>query len=153
MSATIAKTLGLTPAQASAVESEWERRSIRAGEVIVEKDEKPSFLAIVLSGSLSLISLSGSDIQLGPGEVVGEVAFLTHAGRTAQVVAREDGEIAVMRYDALQAMERSDPALALQMIKEKFQVKIIMKFPECQRHFIVIYQPNMHKISQHYFEL
>ena len=96
----IRTALGLTADEARTIQCHCTQRSMRAGDVIIPIDGVPSFLAIVISGRVSLITLNGSEIQLGPGTVLGEVAFVSQEGRTAEVVARTEGEIVVLTYDA-----------------------------------------------------
>ena len=80
-------------------------------------DGSADFLAVVLSGELSLVTLSNAAIRLGPGEVVGEIALLAGRGRTAEVFGEVSGELALLDYSGFRQLERDDPALALVLLK------------------------------------
>jgi methylglyoxal synthase len=139
----IRAALGLPPEQALAIERHCTLRSMREGDVIIQKESVPSFLAIVISGRVSLVSLNGSDIQLGPGELLGEVAFMSQKGRTAQVVARAAGEIMVLTYDALNEIEEADPRLALTVVKALARIatrRLVADFVAETRYLALIAQ-------------
>jgi len=80
-------------------------------------DGTADFLAVVLSGELSLVTRASTSILLGPGEVVGELALLTERGRSAEVFGETSGELAVLDYARVRQLERDDPARALLLHK------------------------------------
>ena len=72
--------------------------SFQAGERILVADEKPTFVALLLSGSVCEVLASG-ELQLRPaGEFVGEEPLFSGRPRRGDVVCVEDGAAALLAY-------------------------------------------------------
>lgn len=72
--------------------------SFQAGERILVADEKPTFVALLLSGSVCEV-LSHGELQLRPaGEFVGEEPLFSGKPRRGDVVCVEDGAAALLAY-------------------------------------------------------
>jgi len=111
------EALGLEAGQARALAGLWEKRGFVGGARLMGLDGSADFLAVVLSGELSLVTLSNAAIRLGPGEVVGELALLTGRGRTAEVFGEVSGELALLDYERFGQLQQDEPALALVLLK------------------------------------
>ena len=57
-----------------------------AGQVLIEHDAPASGLYLILEGRVA-VHAHDADVELGPGEIVGEVALLQGGTRTARVSA------------------------------------------------------------------
>jgi CRP-like cAMP-binding protein len=68
---------------------------ISAGEAIVRADEFGRECFIVIDGGFR-VQLGDSEIMVGPGAVVGELALLTLKPRTASVTAAVDSSVYVL---------------------------------------------------------
>ena len=86
------------------------RRAFGAGEPLVERGADPGALFVLLSGRVS-VDAGGAIQELGPGEVLGEMALL---GRNEQVGTRPDffGE-----HPALDRGRRSANVVAIEPVE------------------------------------
>jgi CRP-like cAMP-binding protein len=74
-------------------------RVSKKGDLIIKEGMQSAVFYILLTGSLSVVSSLPSPIflkKLQPGECCGEIAFLTRAKRTANVVCTEDAVLLVI---------------------------------------------------------
>ncbi|MCB9758619.1 MAG: cyclic nucleotide-binding domain-containing protein [Alphaproteobacteria bacterium] len=85
----------------------WSLRELGPGEVLAAEGDAPDALAIVLSGRLRA-QVGGTPLSdIGPGELVGEVAaFLKGATISATLTVLEPTELAVLRIPSLLALRR-----------------------------------------------
>jgi CRP/FNR family transcriptional regulator, cyclic AMP receptor protein len=88
-----------------------------AGQFIVRQGQVGSGLYIIVSGAARVVSGSRELARLGPGDFVGELAVVDQQPRLASVQAEEDTVcLALASWDLLELL-RSDPALALNLIR------------------------------------
>jgi CRP-like cAMP-binding protein len=92
--------VGLTPATAEQLERIGQRRHVGAGEMIIHAGDPETHLYLVLSGELKVLTSQGG-VPIGPGEVVGEMAFLDQSPRSADVQASGPAELLVIERDAV----------------------------------------------------
>lgn len=79
---------GLSPEQATMLLGAAETRVHQGGDVIVRQFERNSDLLIVSEGEVEIKSFAGDPVaRLGPGSVVGEIALIDDAPRSATVVS------------------------------------------------------------------
>lgn len=79
---------GLTPEQATVLLGTAETRVHQGGDVVVRQFERNSDLLIISEGEVEIKSFAGDSIaRLGPGSVVGEIALIDDAPRSATVVS------------------------------------------------------------------
>ena len=92
----------------------------RSGEVPVKAGDVGSSLYVVLSGELeaSVESPEGRILlkEMHPGDVFGEMAFVTQQRRTADVTARTDAKLLKINYDELGRLRRFSPYLASRLL-------------------------------------
>lgn len=89
--------------------------ALDAGDALVRQGELGDALYVVVAGTLDVVlELEGGARQtlarLGPGDCVGELAFLTKRSRAATVVAREPANALRIAADALEAVLADHPA-------------------------------------------
>jgi CRP/FNR family transcriptional regulator, cyclic AMP receptor protein len=95
------------------------QRSFAAGDVLItEGDARSAAMFVLVQGKVE-VRVGGTVVaELGPGEVVGELALVVPAPRTADVVAKEDTlVVAVARWDFIPFV-RSNPDVAMAVIEE-----------------------------------
>ncbi|HUX50929.1 MAG TPA: cyclic nucleotide-binding domain-containing protein [Spirochaetia bacterium] len=96
-------------------------RSFKKGEYLVKQGNPGIGLFIIVSGKVKIVKSldQGRDVEIathGPGEVVGELAVLDGAPRTANVVAVEDTKTLVLASWAFNSFMESHPEVALQVL-------------------------------------
>ncbi|WP_372679054.1 HDOD domain-containing protein [Desulfosarcina sp.] len=96
-------------------------RVYHPGEVLIRQGHSDQSLFIILTGTVKITEgASGTFLAvLQAGDILGEMAFLTHTRRTANVVARES--VIALKLDRV-IFEQLSPE-----IREKFKDKIIEK--------------------------
>ena len=98
------------------------KRSARAltfadKDVLIEKGGKERDILCLLSGSATVQAADGRLLSvLGPGDTVGEIGFLTSKARTANVVARSDGDALMISGDLINWLVRDEPAIAARLL-------------------------------------
>jgi SulP family sulfate permease len=93
------------------LEGQMPQRFFRAGDVVMAAGEEGDELMVLLHGSASILvpGPHGGLVRIAGvrrGAVIGEIAFLDRAARSATVLAEEDMAVAVLsraQYDALSA--------------------------------------------------
>ncbi len=106
----------LDPEQRLTFEQVARRISYASGEYLVRRGDAGSDLFVIEEGTFEAIDRRrGPDVvfsTLGPGAMVGEVAFLDGAPRSADVRAASDGVVLRWDRDDLQALLDAAPAIA-----------------------------------------
>jgi CRP/FNR family transcriptional regulator, cyclic AMP receptor protein len=98
-------------------------RTFKAGEVIFkEGDEAKSEAFLVHEGKVEVRKNLGGEEKLlrtlGKGELLGELALFRNAPRSATAVAADAVTLLLIPANRLEAMVRSNPALAMAIIKD-----------------------------------
>ena len=98
-------------------------RTFKAGEVIFkEGDDAKSEAFLVHEGKVEVRKVLGGEDKLlrvlGKGELLGEFALFRNAPRSATALAAEPVTLLVMPANRLDAMVRTNPALAMAIIKD-----------------------------------
>jgi CRP/FNR family transcriptional regulator, cyclic AMP receptor protein len=98
-------------------------RTFNAGDVIFkEGDDAKSEAFLVHEGKVEVRkNLGGKDTVLrvlGKGELLGELALFRNAPRSATAVAAEPVTLLLIPANRLEAMVRTNPALAMAIIKD-----------------------------------
>jgi flavin reductase (DIM6/NTAB) family NADH-FMN oxidoreductase RutF len=102
-----------------------EERTFPAGELIMRKGERGEELLVVLEGRVRVLR-ANRQIELGPGEIVGELEVLSpsEGGRIADIEALDDVRALVVARDDLRAalVAQPDAALALlEVLADRFR--------------------------------
>jgi hypothetical protein len=90
---------------------------VRAGEALIWEQEHNGDVFFIASGRFEVFTSAepGGLTTLGPGEVLGEIAFFTRAPRVASVRAREDSTCFVIRDADLTRFAFKHPSVVMQM--------------------------------------
>jgi hypothetical protein len=108
-------------ARKGAIDPKWlrnlttARKAFPKGAVVFEKGDPPDFIYYVVSGH---VGLEGVDVQLGPGEVFGEIAFFTDArARTLTARCLDDCVLLALDEAAFTRLHYQDPAFGLYLMR------------------------------------
>lgn len=99
-------------------------RRFRAGETLVRRGDIDRSLMIVTSGAIEVLIPQGRKGALVPvavlsaGAVAGEQAFLDNLVRSADLVARDDGETVVVGVDAFDIFSGRHPELGREFLRD-----------------------------------
>lgn len=88
------------------------RRQFKAGEIIVQRERRTHGIFLLLKGTASVqIPSQPATVEIGPGEICGEISFLDELPATANVVAKESVEAYFLDRPSLQSMFELFPHL------------------------------------------
>ena len=88
---------------------------VPAGDTLIWEHERNGDVFFVASGAFDVFSSTAQHGRLGPGEVLGEIAFFTRAPRKATVRAREASVCFVIRDADLTRFAFKHPSVVMQM--------------------------------------
>lgn len=93
-----------------------------AGEILMKQGDLPDDAFVVAAGRLqvSTVDERGEELvvgEIGPGEMVGEMALLTRASRTATVTAMRDTRLLRISQDDFSRLMASAPSLLLDVTR------------------------------------
>lgn len=97
-------------------------RAVRAGEMIFRSGDPGDSLFVVTAGEVTLgIAVDGRRewrrlSTLSAGQMFGEMALIDHRNRSANALARSDGELLVLERTATQRMQAEQPALYIKLM-------------------------------------
>lgn len=99
------------------------RRVFSAGASVITAEEPGEGLYILLAGSVKIFldEADGSEVTLaflGPGDSVGEMSLVDRAGRSANVVTREESVLLWMDRATFTDLLRDHPALTENLVRE-----------------------------------
>ena len=99
-----------------------ETRQLDPGTRLVEEGQQATDLYILLEGEVEVMAPMGQDwVQvavLGPGSVIGEMAFLDGLPRSARVIAATNCSVLQITRDSFQEFSNKEPNLALVFLLE-----------------------------------
>lgn len=106
-----------------AVAGRLERRSLASGELLVREGEEAQQLFIVVEGRLEVTTEDDLDRrqvvgEMGPGEVVGDVSFLSGGPRSATVGAMTPVELLSLSAEAFTQLTEAHPDLAARLSEQ-----------------------------------
>lgn len=93
----------------------FQQRLYRPGETIFSRNQPGEEAFVVMRGEVDirLDETSGPVATLGPGKILGELAFLDGAPRTAKAVAKQASILLVLHRDAFSRLIASEPHLGM----------------------------------------
>ena len=97
----------------AALATEMEASAIRRGEVLIRQGDDADAMYIVVSGRFAVL-LDGRPTpvsEIGPGQPIGEIAFLAGGTRTATVIALRDSLVLRLDKDRFDKVTATNPAL------------------------------------------
>jgi CRP-like cAMP-binding protein len=92
-------------------------KSVPAGTVIVAADEPGDAMFVLLSGSASVVRGSKKLAQLGAGDVIGELALLSHERRNATVTTTTAADIARIDRKGVNRLLEDSPGFARKLLE------------------------------------
>jgi CRP-like cAMP-binding protein len=92
-----------------------------AGTTLMRQGESGRTLYFVVAGAIKVSVVYGDQIlgllrEVGPGSVVGEVAFFDNGPRTAKVWATEDSMLLRLNYEDYQKFAAANPQRAAELL-------------------------------------
>ena len=95
--------------------------TFKKGETIIQQGEESSDIAIILSGSASVIIKDKFDhekvvSQLKGGELFGELVLINETRRTADIVANEETNILIISYNDFYSFFNDNPKVFALMV-------------------------------------
>jgi lysophospholipid hydrolase len=111
------------------LESELEMLTLYGGEVLFRQGDPGDFLCIVISGRVRVVLSAGQAQEtvvkeLGPGELVGEMAVVSDQPRTATVHAVRDSQLAKFTKAAFDRFKIKHGGSAIEMISRKLAERL-----------------------------
>ncbi len=96
-------------------------KRLRPREELFHKGDEGSCVYVVASGALKVLTTSdeGDDVVfhiMGPGELIGEMAFLAHTPRTATVAALSEAAVLVIDWRDFFAFLHSHPDASIKLL-------------------------------------
>jgi len=114
----------LAPDKLEALRKYMQSKTFPAGGVVFTEGEKGDELYIVKSGLVDIVKKGADEFsgtvrlaQRGPGEIIGEMGVIEERPRFATAVCIQPTELAVMSREGFMQLLRSEPDLALAIIK------------------------------------
>jgi NTE family protein len=104
---------GLDPAERARLGSELHTLILNRGEVLVRQGDVADALFIVVTGRFSVTIDGRRDAiaEVGPGQPIGEIAFLAGGVRTATVTALRDSEVLRLGRAEFERLSASSPGI------------------------------------------
>lgn len=91
--------------------------NVKAGQLLTEKGLFQREIFVILDGAFEVHDADRRLRLIGPGDVFGEIDFFGSSGRrTASVTAASDGQVLVLRRHFVDALIKSDPACAAEVL-------------------------------------
>jgi eukaryotic-like serine/threonine-protein kinase len=106
---------GITRDAAQAFLAKGQLIEAARGALVSRRNDGPASVLVVLAGGLSVEQVGGK-VEIGPGEILGTLAFLQNAERLADVHASQDGtRVLSITRASLDELSKTQPELALQL--------------------------------------
>lgn len=113
---------GLSAEQLACLESYLTPRRLAAGEILFRQGESGDSLFVVTRGAVSIhLPQAGGHgkrlIAFGPGAVLGEMALVTGAPRSADALADEESELLELENRHFRSLEHGQPTIAAALLR------------------------------------
>jgi CRP/FNR family transcriptional regulator, cyclic AMP receptor protein len=96
---------------------ERETRSYDAGQIVFQAGDAGDCMYVVIEGQIEL-SVRGQTVErLGPGGVLGEMALIDHAPRSATAITLTDSRLVPIRRDRFDALVTRDPEFSIELMR------------------------------------
>ncbi len=98
------------------------RRKLAKDAILIRQGDVGDSLFMIVQGWFKILAedANGNELpinQTGPGEIIGEMALLDQAPRSATVIAATDAEVLELKQDAFYEILNQRPDLALELIR------------------------------------
>ena len=103
----------LEPAERARLAAELETLNLRRGDVLVRQGEMADALYVVVTGRFAVTLDGRRDLvaEVGPGQPIGEIAFLAGGVRTATVTALRDSLVLRLGRAEFEALSAKSPSI------------------------------------------
>jgi CRP-like cAMP-binding protein len=102
----------LTPNDWALIADKALRKQFKAGESIVQRERRTHGIFLILKGTASVqLASQPTVVEIGPGQICGEISFLDELPATANVIAKESVEAYYLDRASLQSMFELFPHL------------------------------------------
>jgi CRP/FNR family transcriptional regulator, cyclic AMP receptor protein len=91
--------------------------ALKAGEVLFKKDDPAQFMYVVLSGGVRIGDGNVVFEEVAPGGIVGEMAIIDNAPRSATVTAATDCTLAELDEKRFLFLVQQTPSFALNVMR------------------------------------
>jgi len=113
---------GLPEEALTAVTKKSVKRRLTTGQVLIRRGDPGDSLFLIHDGWVKIVTEDAGGDELiinkcGPGEIIGEMALLDKAPRSATVVAISDGVVLELHQDAFQELLKQRPDLMLTLFR------------------------------------
>lgn len=95
--------------------------SAQPGQVVVREGEAGREMFVVVRGRVAVSKAGARVAELGPGGLIGEMALVDYAPRSATVTALEGSDLLAFSPEAMIGLMRSDPALGMKVLWSMLQ--------------------------------
>jgi CRP/FNR family cyclic AMP-dependent transcriptional regulator len=96
-------------------------RQLKAGEILFKEGEASDSMYVIKKGRLSVFKLKGTQevelAEVGPGQMIGEMAFFDRKPRSAGVKATSETEIIELPFSSLQTQYEAFPQWLKSIVK------------------------------------
>jgi CRP-like cAMP-binding protein len=102
----------LTPNDWALIADKAVRRQFKAGESIVQRERRTHGIFLIVKGTVLVqIASQPTVVEIGPGQICGEISFLDELPATANVMAKESVEAYYLDRASLQSLFELFPHL------------------------------------------
>jgi len=109
---------GMTDDEIDALYTIMEKRVYKGGEVLVRQYDRSKDLMIVMEGAARVNTFSGEQIiEMGPGNIIGEIALLDDQPRSATVTSVKGTSVAFISGDKMRALMDAQPRIELVILR------------------------------------
>ncbi len=101
------------PSDQAEICSQFDKIALKRGDVLVRQGRPAKTLYVVVTGRFVVTKngINNSIAEIGPGQPIGEIAFLTGAPRTATVTALRDSVVLRLETETFECLCRNKPEL------------------------------------------
>lgn len=96
---------------------ETDTRSLRGGELLFQEGDTGDAMFVVLEGELEIKVGARAVERVGPGGIVGELAIIEHAPRTATVTAVSDTKVVAVGTRRFEFLVQQTPFFATHLMR------------------------------------
>ncbi|OIO28390.1 MAG: hypothetical protein COS94_01000 [Candidatus Hydrogenedentes bacterium CG07_land_8_20_14_0_80_42_17] len=115
------------------IEKEFEKKSYKAGEKIVEEGSRGDSMFVILSGRCEVVRATRKEEKediiatLEEGQLIGEASLIDNSPRNATVRAANSVEVLRLRREDLDRLKRSNPEAVL-VLYETIIIQLASRF-------------------------